>query len=195
MIAILTDSYIHHSVVGVLCQILQNNTKYKIDTLISSMKGIGEHRNVIAKEFLKSDYEYLLMIDSDNPPPNNVLELIELDKDIIGLPTPINMNKDGKNNLVWNVLYKTEDGMIQEPIEGSGLEKVDAIGTGCVLIRRNVLEEIEHPFTTIRNADDLRTTGTDIAFCNRATEAGFEIYTHWRYKCSHYKEINLLDLI
>lgn len=192
LIAVPTDTYIHHTVTGTLCQILQNNTKYEVDTLISSMKGIGEHRNVIVKEFLKGDYDFLLMIDSDNPPPPNVLDLIDFDKDIIGCPTPINMNWNGVNDIYWGV-YLGGDKFDREG--GEGLERVDKITTGCILIKREVLEEVEHPFTTVRDADDIRIIGTDIAFCNKCKELEFEIYAAWDFRCRHFKEINLLDLI
>ncbi len=193
LIAIPCLDTIHQKVVGRLCQILLSNQEYIINTLISPMRGIGENRNRIAKEFLKGDYEWLLMIDGDNPPPPNVLELIKLDKDVIGLPTPINMNwVEGINNLRWSVF---DDKGFPREEDGDGLERVENVGTGCILIKRRVLEGIEHPFTTVRNEEDLRIIGTDTAFCIRCKTNGFEVYTHWDYKCSHFKEIDLLHLI
>jgi GT2 family glycosyltransferase len=193
LIVVPTLNSIHYEVVGILCRIILSNTKYDIDVTTSAMRGIGEHRNIIARDFLKTGRDFLLMIDSDNPPPANVLDLIDLDKDVISCPTPINMDYvRGVNNFYWNVF--NDDGY---PIQsaGNGLEKVVSAGTGCVLIKKEVLEKIKHPFTTIRDEEDLRIVGTDIAFCNKCTKAGIDIHVHWDYRCGHYKEINLASLI
>lgn len=192
MIAIPTDGLIHHKVLGTLCNILLNK-KIEVTTYISQMRGIGEHRNVIVKDFLKTDFDYLLMIDADNPPPENVLDLVELDLPVIGLPTPINMSyRQGIPEFCWNVFGEDD---LPRKFNGSGLEEVPMVGSGVMLIRRDVLEKIEHPFTTVRNEDDLRVVGTDTAFCKKCKDNGFKIYTHWDYQCSHFKDMNLLSLI
>jgi len=191
LIALPTDKMIHHSVVGVAMGLVMNNPKYEFQVIVSAMQGIGEHRNVLVKEFLKSDCDYLLMIDSDNPPPPNVLDLIELDKGFIGLPTPINLSYiKGLTEIYWNI---KKDGVWTKQ-EGQGLQEVESVGTGCVLIRRDVLEQIEHPFTTVRNEDDLRIVGTDVAFCNKCKDKGIKVYTHWDYKCGHYKTLDISTL-
>ena len=192
LIAIPTyEEGVHHQVVGTLCQILLNNKKYEINTYISSMRGVGEHRNVIVKDFLKGDYDYLLMIDSDNPPPTNILDLVDLDKEVIGLPTPINMSYiKGMNDIYWNIFkndYPTKDA-------GKGLQEVEMVGSGVMLIRRDVLEKIKNPFTTVRNEEDLRIVGTDAAFCKKCQSMGIKIWTHWDFKCKHFKQIDLLTL-
>ncbi len=191
LIALPTDGMIHNKTVGTVLAMVLQNTKYELDTYVSAMQGIGEHRNIIVKDFLAGDYDFLLMIDDDNPPPVNILELVELDKEVIGLPTPINMNHiQGINDIRWNV-FKDE-----LPIKdaGQGLEEVEMVGTGCILIRRDVLEKIKHPFTTVRNEEDLRTIGTDTAFCKKCNDQGIKIYTHWDYKCRHFKEVDLLTM-
>lgn len=199
LIAVITDREIHHKVVGALCQIILNNKKYKVDTLISAMRGIGEHRNRVVEAFLKTDNDFLLFIDADNPPPANVLELVELNQDIIGLPTPfyapINVNDKQISDLYYNVYDKKGEEYQPTPIVGYSLEEADAVGTGCMLIKRSVLEKIKNPFTEVRDETGMRTVGTDIAFCSRCKEQGIKIHTHWGYICSHYKEVDLKDLI
>jgi hypothetical protein len=188
MIAIPTDHSIHHSVVGVLCQILLQG-KHDITTYISTMRGIGEHRNKIVEAFLETDMDYLMMMDADNPCPNNVLDLLG-EEDIISLPTPINMNWMGVTNIFWNVW---KDGKPTKDT-GVGLQEVDKAGTGCIIIRRHVLEKLKNPFTEVRDETGLRTVGTDIAFSNKCKKAGFKIYCAWDYPCRHYKDIDLLTI-
>ncbi len=192
LIAIITDELIHHSVVGVLCQIMLSNKKYELDTCISAMRGIGEHRNKIVTTFLEGDYDYLLFIDADNPPPANVLDLVELDKPVIGLPTPIQMSPiKGLTEIFWNI-FGDDDKPTKQT--GVGLQEVNMVGSGVMLIRRDVLESLNNPFTTVRNGADLRTVGTDAAFCKKCKEQNIKIFTHWDYKCDHYKTINLSTL-
>lgn len=195
LISIPTDGYIHNTVAGVMFNILLNNKKYDITTMVSAIRGISWHRNWVVKEFLKTDCDYLIMIDDDNTPPDNMLDLIELDKDIISLPTPVNLGKIGQPNLAWNIFYRQENRWLPEPNKGIGLEEVEAVGSGCIIIARRVLEELDHPFTTVKDNDDQQLVGTDLAFCEKATESEFKIYTHWDYVCRHYKEINLLELL
>lgn len=191
LIVIPTEGQIHHTVVGVLCQILLNNAKYEIDTCISQMRGIGEHRNVMVNNFLQGNYDFLLMIDSDNPPPKNVLDLIELDKEVIGLPTPIQMSPiRGLTEIFWNIF---KGGLPTKEV-GQGLQEVEAVGSGVILIRRDVLEKVKHPFTTVRNEEDLRIVGTDLAFCQKCQKQGIKVWTHWDFKCSHYKTIDISTL-
>jgi hypothetical protein len=36
--------------------------------------------------------------------------------------------------------------------------------------------------------------GNDIAFCERATKQGFEIFAHYNYRCQHFNEIELHEV-
>jgi GT2 family glycosyltransferase len=156
------------------------------------MRGIGEHRNVMVKHCLKGGWDYMLQIDADNPPPKNVLDLIDLDKEVIGLPTPIQMSPiRGLTEIFWNV-FNGEGYPVKNT--GQGIEEVYGVGTACILIRRDVLEKVKHPFTTIRDEEDLRIVSTDLAFCKKCRESGIKIWTHWDYKCSHFKQIDLSTL-
>ena len=73
------------------------------------------------------------------------------------------------------------------------LLKVDVVGTGCILIRRNVLENIKSPFTVEFDKDGILLTGTDFAFCERAGKAGYEIFTTPQLVCDHIKDVGLLN--
>jgi GT2 family glycosyltransferase len=199
MLAVPCDEVIHQKVVGRLFQIvIRNSDKYDINVWISTMKDIGAHRNVLARDFLKTDCDFLIMVDTDNPPPENMLELVELDKEVIGLPTPICMEWiQGILDFRWNIFAHKEhmpEGLYAVKDKGEGLQEVEAVGSGAMIIRRDVLEKIKHPFTTLRDEEDLRKVGTDIAFCKRCKEAGVKVWTHWDYTCSHFKTIDISKL-
>lgn len=150
------------------------------------------NRRYIVKEFLKTDATHLLMIDHDVVPVKNPLLLPDMDLDVVGFPTPIQIN----NKVQWNVYLKPfkdlEYGSIK-PVDGKMLQEVDAVGTGCIMIARHVLEKLENHFDVVMNGEDIK-YGTDIGFCQRAKTAGFKIWVAWDYPCHHYKTIDLLTI-
>lgn len=160
---------------------------------------IASNRNEITRDFLKDEEKpnYLCMVDDDNPPNRNPFELLELDKDVIGIPTP------GRNNagLFWMV-YKFMDGYPKKVIleafpyeKRVGLQQLDAISTGCVIIARRVLEKIKKPFEDSYDKDGVIIHSDDISFAHKVKQAGFTEWTHFDYNCSHYKTVDLLQMI
>jgi len=161
-----------------------------------SNRPISNNRNTIVKDFLKSDCEYLFMLDDDVCPLLNPLELIEHDKDVIGAIYPgrddngihYHIYKFGKNYPKKITFEQYENDEIK------GLTKIDAIGTGCVIIRRNVLEKIKKPFEDWFDEDGCLITNDDLYFSHKCRENKFEIWTHGDYMCSHYKTVDLLQM-
>jgi hypothetical protein len=161
-----------------------------------SYRPISNNRNRIVKDFLASDCEYLFMLDDDNPPLKNPLKLLEYDKDVIGAIYP---GRD--NNGIHFHIYKfgkdypkkiSFDQYDNDEIKG--LTKIDAIGTGCIIIRRNVLEKIKRPFEDRFDEDGTLVTNDDLYFSHKCRENGFEVWTHGDYMCSHYKTVDLLQM-
>ena len=154
---------------------------------------IAHNRNKIVKKFLEGTEDYLLMIDDDNPPLKNPLDLIQLDKDVIACPTP-QWNDCDKFPIYWVSMDKVEDGYIEHK-EKKGLQEVDAVGTGCILISRRVLEKVKKPFERKYDSNGLQELGLDFSFCEKAKEQGFKIWSHYDYPCSHFKELNLIEVL
>jgi hypothetical protein len=164
---------------------------------------IFANRNAISKRFLTTDCEFMMQLDNDVIPLTNPAELVFANKDIIGMPAKVRQAGRAVNWVAY-VKHPTEDGY--GPVDFSRVDvtvdllKVDAIGTGCIIIRRNVIEELSPPkmmggpFTIEMDEWGLSQFGTDFAFCRRAQKAGFEIYTTPQRTCEHIKEIGLLDI-
>ena len=152
--------------------------------------------NQLAKAFREGQWDYWLNIDDDNAPTRNPLELMALDKDFIGLPTPM-WSKAEIPPLQWNVYMKIGESF--KPVTGSpsGLHGVDLVGSGCFLAARRMFQSpgLVNPFFPCYTNEGIRTTGPDTAFCMRATNAGFSLWAHFDYRCKHMKEIDLLDLM
>lgn len=188
--------WIHAEVVWVLLRIIQTSS-YSIKIKLPSYRPYENNQHHIVVDFLQGDCDYWLSIDADNPPLNNPLDLIQLDKDIIGLPTPVwhYLGKPNERPIYWNAYqYNEKEQAYNEFSCKKGLQKVDAIGTGCFIVARRVFE---HPdmqkgaFTRKLLPDGRVDKGNDISFCERAREAGFKIWCHFDYPCKHYCEIDL----
>lgn len=158
---------------------------------------IDHARNMIVHRFLGTDCTHLMMIDDDIVPPVNALEqLLTHDKDIVAAACPL-IGPDSKRDLkiTFNAFTVSEDETYTPIIDAIGLQEADAVGTGCIMIKRDVLENIESPFITQYNKNNgLKTTGEDINFCKKAKGLCIEIYSDFGLKCKHIKSCNLLAL-
>ena len=165
---------------------------YKIHLNYSGIKPITNNRNTLVQKFLATDCDYLMMIDDDIVPPPNILRLVDFDKDII---TPF-MFTQQKGRLLPIFLKRNADGIydMDDYINKVGLQEVDATGTGCIIIKREVLEKVKHPFENQYDQDGIKTSGNDYHFCEMAKELGFKIWVHLDYVASHYSTVDLRDL-
>lgn len=178
-----------------LIECLSRHDRYRVKIDYPTDKPISNNRNKIVQKFLASkDYDFLLMIDDDVVPTPNILDLIDFDKDII---TPVMFTRHNKN-VYPLVMDRTLDGKYKNkrPENIKGLLEVDATGTGCMAIKREVLEhpDLKHPFKNHYDADGIKTTGLDFNFCTRAKKAGFKVWVHGDYVAGHYTLVDLKDI-
>ena len=163
---------------------------------------ISNNRNQITKRFLETDADFLLMIDNDVIPLMNPAEMVFADKDIIGFPAKV---RQGLSSLNWTAYIKcpvaVSSGDSYIPVDLDAIDdkvdllEVDAVGTGCILVKRGVLENLKAPFHCKYDEDGILTTGTDFAFCEKAKEAGYKIHTTPQRYCEHIKTVGLLQTI
>lgn len=176
---------------------MEYGDKYAYDYFPSkySYRPISNNRNHIVKDFLQGDCEYLLMIDDDNPPLKNPLDFVKFDKDVIGAIVPgrdlngihFHVYRFGKDpNKITFEQYENK--------EIKDLTKIDAIGTGCIMVKRKVLEKIKRPFEDWFDDDGIMITNDDMYFSIKCHKEGFEVWTHGEYMCSHYKTFDLLQM-
>ena len=162
-----------------------------------------EHtHHLVLNDFMKGDFDFWLNIDSDNPPRKNPLDLIDLDLDIVGCPTPVwhfKREKVGERPIYWNA-YKwneAKQGYNEWPVK-EGLQMVDAIGFGCFLFNRRVFEDPrmrKAPFQRTYHEDGTVDRGLDLAFSERARKNGHRIFAHYGYPCNHFNELALIEVI
>lgn len=158
-------------------------------------------RSHALQQFLGGDFEWWLSIDADNPPSGNPLDLIELNLDLVGCPTPVwQHNQNGDPTCKWNAYRWSQraGGYVDVRLKSAGaLEAVDAIGTGCFLANRRIFTGgvLERPFQRKWKVDGTVELGSDLAFSERVRAAGFQVYVHWGYLCNHFSTVNLADFM
>lgn len=196
LVAVPNTGWIHKQVSFVLLNLLKDK---RVRIIQPTHTPIENNRNLIVRDFLKGGYDYLLMIDSDNPPMNNPLDLIEYHKDIMVLPTPVwHFSKEEKERkqypIYWNCMdWKGKGWKEHDPKKG--LQEIDAGGTGCMLIARRVLEGMEKPFERTIDKDGVVEMGSDYYFCKKVKERGFKVWCHYDYLCRHFNELELGEVI
>lgn len=204
LVSVPNTGYIHKKVVLSLLK-LQLDTRYRTTIIFPTWNPYEHSLHRIVNDFMEvyKDCSFWLNIDSDNPPMNNPLDLIELDRDIIGMPTPVwhftGKEKKGERPLYYNAYnYDLGEKAYIEHLPREGLQRVDAVGTGCLLVSKRVFinsEMRKSPFVRIWGVDGTVERGNDIAFCERARNQGFEIYAHYDYPCMHFCELELNEVV
>ena len=189
-LAVLNQGEIRTDLSQIINLIIQNDS-YRIYLTYPTGKPITNNRNTIVQKFLASECDYLMMIDSDIIPPPNILNLADFNVDII---TPLMFVKQ-KGMLIPLFLKRNKDGIYDaaDYLGRTGLQEVDATGTGCIIIKREVIEAIKHPFENVYDEDGIKTLGNDFKFCQKARELGYKAWVHLDYVASHHTTQDLKD--
>lgn len=133
-----------------------------------SYKGLANLRNRLLDEFLKSDCDYLLSIDTDIIiPKGSIKQLIDNDKDICSM-----LLRNNPHIMAHNIM---NNGVHLKKIP-LGVIPVDLTGA-VYLIKREVVE------AGCRYA--FHRQGEDFPFCGTAKKKGFEIYCDTRLRPIH----------
>lgn len=183
-----------------LMKLAQQVLDYGITLQVSSICGcsvVTRARNLIVHEFLKSNCDHLLFIDSDMTfDPESVIRLLAWNQDKPIVAGAYEARKDGKIYIL--TLDSDDNGVIMDDM---GLVKATRVATGFMMIRRDVFEKLAelHPEWLHKdtNSDeqlycffDFKCTpegylGEDFLFCERAIEAGFSAWIDPTIKLGH----------
>lgn len=187
------DGWVHKMVAFALLKMQADTAGCDVNIQQPTHQPYVNNLHKCRKTFLGGDWDYWLSMDADNPPRGrNPLELAHLGLDVVGCPTPVYANmKPGEDfPMYWNALDAVEDGW-KPHYPQEGLREVDAIGSGCFMVSREVMEAIKAPFMRVWNEEGIVEIGGDYAFCRRAKEKGFRVWAHFDYPCYHFNEVEL----
>ncbi len=130
-----------------------------------------------------SETTHILFLDDDVlPPPDGLMRLLKHDAAIVsGIYT-------SRIPPAMPIAYKrtAEGGYRQLTEMGSGVEEVDGVGAGFLLIQREVFERMQPPWFQFVCGTEPRTSlSEDLVFCQWAQEAGYKILLDWDVQCGH----------
>ncbi len=151
---------------------------------------LGRDQIVAYAKYRIPNPTHILFIDSDVlPRPNTLDKLLELDKDIVTGVYPMTTKK----SITWSVVK--DDLMVELDELPRNPFKVKHCGFGCVLVKMKVFEKLEWPYWKNEFQPGQITKGEDIYFCDKAREAGFDIWCEPKVKCSHIRITNLMNIV
>jgi GT2 family glycosyltransferase len=167
-------------------------------------------RNEIVQEFLDSDCDVLWFLDSDIAPPIHVMDLVALHVDkwkVAGAPYPLWMVAPGAEtpSIVFSAydgIVESEDGTVKGikmtavPKSNSAIAWVDGLATGCLFIKREVVEKIPQPWFEFKFDPKTKKLkeGEDLGFCLKVSKLGYKFFTDFGMVCQHYKRVELLEM-
>ena len=133
---------------------------------------IASQRQQLATEALSTECTHILWLDSDMRFPNITLEaLLSHDKDIVAC------NYSTRVEPHIPVAFTSKHDMGERLSADVGLNKVAAVGMGCMLVKRNVFESMSLPYFGVEwNQDYTSLIGEDLYFANKADLAGYDIW-------------------
>ena len=141
-------------------------------------------RNNIIWKMYQGNFTHVFFADSDMVFPAGTLQkLLNHDVDIVGgyyvrkrnefLPTAFKLGKRPAG--LWETEHVNE------------FKEVEAIGTGCLLVKRIVFDKVGSPWFEYRWTGEAtgKMVTEDMVFCEKAKERGFKIYCDGTIKCGH----------
>lgn len=147
-----------------------------------------------------SDWTHVLFVDSDTVPPNHALQtLLEADADVITGIYPLLLSK----GFFWSITEMDDDdnwipmhkNLPRKPFE------ILSCGAGCLLVRKEVLEDIEWPYFKFEyqskwdNGGDPIKYGEDMYFCRKVRDKGYKVMADPFIICKHFNNVDLLKTL
>lgn len=161
-------------------------------------------RNSLVEEFLKTDCDILFFLDSDVCPPDDIFDIVTEDGDkwqAAGAPYPVFMpanQESDRRPVVLFTAYKKNaaGGLAATNVPMSGKEYIDGLATGCLFLKRHLLEQMSRPWFAFEYDDTTRCVkaGEDLSFCRKVSDLGYNFFVDYSKVCRHYKTVCLLEV-
>lgn len=188
-----------------------------IGGVISSSAGplVALGRNLLVKQFLEHDKEWLCTIDTDIIFAHDTISMLlnaadPFDRPVMSalyhvfwegekIPAAYKGVVDAEGGLTLSHIRYTEvNGYVMvEGIEAPNpVTRVDAVGAGCMLVHRSVFERIQklgsgQPCWFRESVIDGKDHGEDVSFCFRCAAVDAKIYLNTGVQVGHVKSAML----
>jgi len=168
---------------------------------------ISVARNMACEEMLKNPkITHLFFVDSDCvPDPDTILKFLSYDLPVVsawylsrrgsGLPVVFKLEESTEHKTIPSIValhdlfpkwrsYKLDE-LLTLPKEKNGLTKVDGVGAGCLLIKRETLSHLDQPYFFEDNTKKYG-FGEDLFFSLNCKLHDIPIYVDLNKFCKHW---------
>jgi len=150
---------------------------------------VDQARNHIADLAIKHGIDYVLFLDDDHTfPPDLFYRLIAANKDVVGALCFRRIEPFGPCIFRWQTDQQNGNLMVHDrpDLIGNGLQKVDAIGFGAVLVKTEVFKKLGPPpwfkFSEV---------GEDLHFCDLCAQNGVEVWCDTNLEAPHINDLGI----
>ena len=184
--------------------ILSNDIDSNVYFVRSKILGGSTLRGKHQKPFNGTiDYDYIMFIDSDIIfTPDDIKALLDMDKDIACGAYLMNGGSHYAIVEQFNNDYFLQNGSFQflsreDLNEKTDTFKVEYCGMGFMLIKKNIIEQLEYPWfyanKFVFNDTIEEFTSEDVSFCMSLNKKGFNIVINPKIRVGHEKSIVYID--
>lgn len=176
-----------------MTKVLNERSNIDISTAIAAGANIWQLRNRIAgsgnqKKFQRINYDFYLSTDWDiKYDVKDIEKLLYKNKPILS-----GAYSRKKDQTFIHAGYWKKDiiGVRGQSLksDGEGIKKVDWVGGGFLLIRKDVLEKMEYPWfrsEIVEYGENQEATSADFGFCMNAARHGISIYVDYNCTVEH----------
>lgn len=153
------------------------NSKHEVNLYTSMGTLIFDQRNNMVQSALDDGCTHVLFIDADMRfPKNSLIRLLDHNKAIVGVNAT---TRSEPVKPTAKTLEVKDDHVIWHPVFSKGkdgIEIVDGIGCGVMLIDTCVFKELEKPWFFFEKLPNDKILGEDIYFCIKSADIGFKTY-------------------
>lgn len=153
------------------------NSKVEINLYTSMGTLIFDQRNNMVQSALDDGCTHILFIDADMRfPKDSLLRLLKHNKAIVGVNAT---TRSEPVKPTAKTLEVKDDHVIWHPVFSkgkNGIEAIDGIGCGVMLIDAVVFKDLEKPWFYFEQLPQGKILGEDIYFCIKSADIGFKTY-------------------
>jgi hypothetical protein len=143
---------------------------------------LPDAQNAIAKDFIQTGYDYLLLLDDDQW--GHRPEMLET---LINANTAVATIKTYSRHYPYMCALLKKEGNVVIPIEnGEGYVECDLTGFPMTLIRRDVFDKLDEPYFRPLEAEG-RTWNSDVDFFERLSKVGIKPIGCFQHTLNHDK--------
>lgn len=153
------------------------NSKIEVNLYTSMGTLIFDQRNNMVQAALDDKCTHILFIDADMRfPKDSLVRLMSHNKAIVGVNAT---TRSEPVKPTAKTLEVNDDHVIWHPVVSkgkTGVEKIDGIGCGVMLIDAVVFATLEKPWFYFEQLPQGKILGEDIYFCIKSADIGYQTY-------------------